>query len=323
MTPARGRKLAKRKSRAVRYQPKSLLRRFLILVVLVLLLGTFLKIYSSWQQRVWNQDSRFTVVVASKNPTVYSFDPQARTLLQVTIPANVQIEAAGGYGLWLVGSLWELGKQEEVGGTLLVESLKKSLSLPVDGYVGPGGEALFRLRSLTLPLSVKEAVLSGRVVTNLTFFDRLNVLLGPGRLSQTERRSIELGQSRVLQELVLGDSTPGFVPTPEQIEVSFERLFRDERVFTEGKTLSVVNTTAKAGLASEVARLARVLGVRVIKIGSSEEKVKDCKIRGAGQDLGSFAAERLSKLLGCPLEEGISQLAQLELILGEDFARRF
>lgn len=317
------RKLARRKARAARYKPDNLLHRFLALTVLVIFVSLVWQVFSSWQGRLWKQERRFTVVVAGKDPTVFSFDPQTRTLSVVIIPSNTQIEAAGGYGFWLVGSLWELGQQEGLGGTLLVESLKKSFGIPIDGFVDPRGETLFSLRSLAFPLSVKEAVLSGRVSTNLTFFDRLNVLLGPGSVGQADRNSIDLRESRVLRQSVLSDGTQGFEVVSEQTEASFARLFRDERVFTEGKTLSVVNTTGKAGLASEVARLARVLGVRVIKVGSSEAKVDACKIRGARQDLDSFSARRLVTLLGCPLEEGIGELAQLELILGEGFARRF
>lgn len=316
-------RLARRKARSKRYKPDSLLRRFLTLVAIVILTSLVWQIFSSWQGRLWKQERKFTVVVASQDPTVFSFDPQTRTLSIVTIPANTQIEAAGGYGLWLVGSLWELGQQEGLGGTLLTESLKKSFGIPVDGFVDAKSETLFSARSLTLPLSIKEAVLSARALTNLTFFDRLNVLLGPGTLSQADRKSIDLRNSRVLEDVVLPDGTRGFVPVPEQTEKVFARLFRDERVFAEGKTLSVVNTSDKAGLALDVARLAGILGVRVIQVGSMQEKVDTCKIRGSRQDLDSLAAKRLEELLGCPPEEGIAQLAQLELILAEGFARRF
>src|SRR3990167_6129084 len=124
--------------------------------------------------------AKLIFVVASDNPKVYSYNPQAEKLVVFEIPANTQIETSRGYGQWFAGSLWKLGEQEKLRGELLRESVQKSLGLPVDGWIEERGEALFAPRKLGVMSALFEALTTTRIKSNLTFFDRLHLLMKVG-----------------------------------------------------------------------------------------------------------------------------------------------
>lgn len=279
------------------------------------------RILSSWKNRIWIPQTRFTVVVAKENPTIYSYNPQIDELLVIAIPKNTEIEAAWGYGRWPVGSLWELGFQEGLEGELLAFSLTKNFGLPIDGWISSTGGGLFEESPLGINNWVQAFAL-GSAKTNLTFFDRLNLRAAGGVLSD-RKEEIDLIQEKVLVKVRLADGLEGFDIAPEQAKVVFEK-FKDERVFQEGKTLAVINTTGEKGLAAQAMRVANVLGVRTIKSENKGAEVESCLIKTSQANFESLAVQRLAQIFRCHKEktDGLL-LGDIELVLGQRFAETF
>lgn len=316
------RKKARREKKR-RLTPSVLLGRFLTIALLALALGGFYKLFSSWQTRLWIPNTRFTVVVARDNPTIYSYNPKNGELLVIPIPKNTEVEASGGYGNFLVGSLWELGVREGTGEETLSVSLTKALGLPIDAWIGPEGEGLFQGQPLAWPVLALKALVSGQLKTNLTFFDRFQILLAAGGTSQVNRRIIDLEGTSIIKRTFLADGVEGFTVLPERAKVVFE-AFRDEVVLGEGHTLIVVNTTEKRGLAADVVRVAITLGVRVVGTSQREEKVAGCVVKRRPNIKGSVSARKLAGIFGCRHEVGdFLGASDMELVLGEEFAKRF
>lgn len=286
--------------------------------VFAFVFGCF-KLLNSWNKRVWNFDARFTVVVASKNPTVYSYNPQSQKLLIIPVPQNTQLETAGGYGKWFAGSLWNLGNQEGKKGELLKDSIQKSLGIPVDAWINEGGEALFEEGGSNFVSAVVKAISGYK--SNLTFFDRLGLLMSNTSISN--RRKIDLETNGVIKNVTLQDGEKGFEVVPDKAKVVFEVL-RDDSIFSEGKRVVIVNSTKRLGLASEVARLVSTLGTRVVAIESNQTSVRGCTVQTEQKNIESYSAKSVAKVLGCSMEEkNLSGIADIEIILGEDFAKRF
>ena len=290
----------------------------------MLFAGGLWKIYLSWQNRVFVSGTRLTVVAAQENPTLYSYSPSSRELTIIVIPKNTQVEAAGGYGSWSVGSLWDLGNQEGKGGEVLRNTVMKAFGIPVDGWVGPDGEDLFKNEALSFPVKVFKAISSGSIKTDLTFFDRLS-LLSIGAVSSSRRGSLDLEAKGVLAKKRLPDGVEGFIIIPERGKIVFEEL-RDSALLNERKTAFVFNATGKAGLAGQAVQVVSTLGIRVIGAGKGEEKIEDCQIRVKEKDSGSISARKLSRIFGCRMITGgftESASSDIEILLGEGFAKRF
>lgn len=312
-------RLSKKSNRQRKLTAGILLKRFLLFAFLLFALGLSWKIYSAWKNRIWDTDTRLTVAVAQENPTLYSYSPSSQELTIIVIPANTQVDAAGGYGSWLAGSLWDLGIQEKRR-ELLSFSLEKNLGVPVDGFIGLEGGFFFQ----TTPWPVKFfAALAGNFATNLTFFDRLALVFGPGSVPTPNRRIINLEGQGVITKAVLSDGQEGFIVVPERAKVIFEAL-RDDKILSEGKTLIITNATDKKGLAGDVVRVASTLGVRVIGAQTAGQKVEDCLVKTRLASKDSVSVKRLAKIFGCSQEIGeFEGHADIEIVLGEGFAKRF
>lgn len=306
--------LHSRRTKKERLKPGNILRLFLFVSSVVLLVGLSWRLYSSWISRVWFESSRITVVVAEENPVVYSYEPAAKSIFIIKIPKNTQVEASYGYGNWFAGSLFDLGEQEGLGGDLLVKSLQKEFGIPIDAWVDSRGEVLFTHNGY-----------SGFFVdTNLTFFDRLNLILAISGSDPSLYREIDLMSEGVIKEIKLTDGEEGFEVIPERAKVVFE-LLKDDSILLERKAAVIVNLSEEPGLAGEVAQIAGTLGIRVIGVQNSENVGQEsCSIRAFGEDLGSLSVQRISRILGCEIQDqALSVPADIEIRLGEEFARRF
>lgn len=320
MSPAHiVRKLRFRKEKRERFAPVRFLRVILILGVVFVFGLAILRLFEDWQKRVWSlPGTRITVVVASSDPTIYSYNPQTNSLTIIEVPKTTQVEASSGYGKWLAGSLWQLGADEGKGGELLATSLEKALGLPIDGWISSQGEALFESRTLGVPSALR--VMGSR--TNLTIFDRLNIIMATSGVGVADRRSLDL-VATALKKTQLPDGLEAYVPVPDKAKTVFG-LLRDEIVFTEGKTLLVINTTSKQGIGLEVARIAGTLGVKVVGTQTVTREVEGCAIVGLQENINSYASRRLAQIFECETRvETPAGPGHLEIILGNGFAERF
>lgn len=333
MSPARGHsrisdshrlrvRRAKTAYKHKRYSKGILVKLIIVLCSVFFVLAVW-RLFNSWRNSQWITGTRLTVVVASDNPKVYSYNPQAEKLIVFAIPANTQIETSRGYGQWFVGSLWKLGEQKEVRGELLSESVQKSLGLPVDGWVEERGEALFAPRKLGVMSALFEALTTTNIKSNLTFFDRLHLLMKVGIVGISARREMDLVATGVLKKETLGDGAVGFSVVPDKAKLAFEDL-RDDLVFSEEMKVVIVNASKRSGLANDVGQIATVLGVRIIGAQTSPEKINKCEVRGGKSELKSLSARRLIRIFDCT-EMNIKATSpqDLELWLGESFAKRF
>lgn len=304
-------------------KPAFLLVSFLALFVFLLAASTAWKVYLGFKNKLWDGKTRLTVVVAKENPEIYSIEVATGTLTKFSIPKNTQIEAANKYGKWYVGSLFELGRQKHLKGELLQRSLQKSLGIPVDAWIEEGGEGLFETSALGKFGAWQRAIFTGTLDTNLTFFDRLNLLAAAS--GDVTVKEISLTATRVVVKTKLSDGEEAYTVVPEQANVTFEKFLRDDIVFAETKTVSVLNSVGKTGIGGEVTRVAQVLGARVIGARATDEKYKGvCRIRGEKESLGTVSAVRIAKIYGCEVEERAPRgPASLEIILGDNFVEEY
>ncbi|MBI2268490.1 MAG: LytR C-terminal domain-containing protein [Candidatus Blackburnbacteria bacterium] len=298
--------------------------RFILAVLSLVLVFVVFKVYLAWQNRLWDGNSRITVVVATPDPTVYSYNPRSQTLITFPIPKETQLTSAMGYGEWMAGSLWALDDQEKKGGRLFASSVQKSLGMPIDGWMNRQGKGFFQNSSFSFLPSMIKALPNAKLGTNLTFFDRLNLAVAVGRVSTLNRREINLVSSGAIKESFLADGEKGFLVIPEKTVLVLDAL-RDDKVFEEAKTIKITNATGKSGVGAEVSRTVSILGIRVVAIDTGQENLKEvCVVRERGKTLKSRAAKQIIGLFGCTSDsKDPAGPASLEIILGEDFVKYF
>lgn len=310
-------------TRVKRVVPLKLMIGFLALFSVLLLTSLCWKVYRGYKNKLWDNKTRLTIVVATENPIVYSFEPVSGTLVKFSIPKNTQIDTSNKFGKWYIGSLWKLGKLKGMEGELLRRSVQKSLGIPVDAWIDDSGEDLFRGSALGKFGVIQRAVLTGKSETNLTFFDRLNLLTK--LTGDIREKELSLTATRVVVKTKLADGEEGYTVVADQASVTFEKFLRDDIVFSETKTVSVSNTSGNQGIGKEVARVAQVLGARVIGARSSGEKHGGvCVLRGEADAITTTSAARLAQIYGCTKEVSMpTSPASIELLLGENFTEEY
>lgn len=71
------------------------------------------------------------VVEEGGSPVVYFYGGTAREMIQVTFNPDTEIAVARGLGTWKASSIYGLARDEGVGETLVAESIRHNLMLPV------------------------------------------------------------------------------------------------------------------------------------------------------------------------------------------------
>ncbi len=327
--PARsGRPNSRRKVQ--KFSSSKLLTLFLVAAFVILVTGSMVKATSLWNTRLWKGEERLTFVVATDPPVLASYQAQAGELVLISFPGTLEIEASSGAGEWQIASLFELGKQRKVGGTLLAKSLQYQLQVPVDGWIEGKGITLLgygeeeEITGGAHPLSgvraLFAAVSSIGLPTNFTFFDKVRIARVLGGMDTSHRRVINTQERRIVQSVRRADGSMGFILDKERVREVMLREFQDALVAQERIGVGVVNATDKAGAGGQIAGVLEGMGARVVWVRAGSGGGEHCTLRTRQETEGTLTVKRLKELLGCIITEGASS-APVELVVNEGLAR--
>lgn len=330
-------------------------RTKLALVVLGLLFG-FLII--SWavhftqnlfgsKQYSWNGEFNINFLLRLPSISLLSYSPQDGKVTIINIPDETFLEVPSGFGSWQLRSVYDLGEsQKGVGGDkLLKDTLTHFFAVPIDGFIdfdeskSPQSAAEFVEILRRNPLSGLSLLSS--LKTDLTMWELIKLKFGISSVRFDKIQKLDLIKLNILEKGSLADGTP--IYTSDQIKLdSLLTDLQDPAIVSEHKSIAVFNATEQAQLAQKWARLITNLGGNVIITSNSKVKLKNTQILGEQ----SPTLKRLQQIfaLDCsnspkcdkqslpfsdekgkisPTDEDIvSQRAQINLLLGEDYINK-
>lgn len=291
-------------------------KRLRILWFLLPLIVFLALIYWATRPSLWNGQSALSMVVADgETLKIIVFDPQADQITTVGVPANLEVEVARQLGTWKMGSVWELGRQEGVGGKLISETVTRSLRLPVTAYAS--GEALGFVEGG--PIKAVTAVLSP-YETNLSLGDKIAlVLYSLGANKTTNRVATDLEKLGYIYPVTLKDGTRGFKYRSE-VPIKLASILGDSAISEENLKISIIDAAARRDIATRIGEIIEVMGGKVLSVKSGEKAETDCIVKGKG---AFVTAKKISEVLGCRLETLGESNFDVELVLGAKFAERF
>jgi hypothetical protein len=284
---------------------------FTILVGLTLLLAWLVVNRSS----NWDGTTRVSMVVPDEEDVmVLVFDPFTGSIARVSLPGDTELEAAGGMGVWRVGSLWELGQSEGLGGELLANTISKSLGLPVEHWgsgemVGFGKGKFAALKAL---FSVGES--------SLPLPDRVKLFAFAFGVDGGGIYDVELKKTGYLQYTQISGGDEGY-RARSRMPTSLRALFSVPEISEEAQKIMVVNQTGEWGYAKYVSGVVDGLGGRVLSISDTDEVDSDCEILYKKE---SVTLKVLAEVLGCSESSAPVQGSfDLEVVIGKRFLERF
>lgn len=283
-----------------------------ILVIALVFVGLFL--FIGLNTKYWDGRNKvaFAFQVDNGNVGVLVADPSLDELTMLTIPGDTEVNVAEDYGTFRIKNVWQLSRNENLGGRLLPETIMQNFYFPLNLWSGPSGIALARKDFK----GVVGFVFSPNS-TNIPFGDRLRLSLFALGIQSLGKNDINLGESQFLRKENLKDGQPGYRlngPSSERLTV----YFSDNEMSQALPKVYVIDQTGRFGVAELVGRIVEVMGGKVVSIDKREVKAVNCEVRGRSKSIVS----KVANIFSCKVGSGSSDF-DIEINLGSDFAKRF
>jgi len=303
--PARRRKKSRNKER--KFFPKWVFLAFIFLSIFI-----FVFIHTKY----WGKNLNLAVVSPSNNDVVVNIFNQMRgEMYTINIPADTQVETAHDLGTWKIGSVWQLGINEKLGGRLLSDTVIKNFLFPVGVWAGSDFNKIIDGNFIEILGSI---IFSKR--TNLGVGDRVRIAYFSHKIKDFQRYNIDLADTNFLEKTKLKDGKIGFIVTnnfPQELLPAFTE-------FEEGKILiSVFYEFEDKSIANNIAKTLEIMGAKPILIKKVSPDYylssDDCLIRGNKTGI----VERVASIFSCGFKRDLDKGENMEIILGKGFSERF
>ena len=310
MSPAQRRK--KRAKQKAKRNGKNSYKKLLFIFLVPLLVFLLITL----QTRFWKSSEKTFLAISKEGGEVAIsvFDPELEKITNIIIPKNTEVDVARQLGRWKLGSVRELGENEDLEGMLLAETIVKHFKLPVAAWAdSPAlgfaeGDILGIVKASLLPYK-----------TNLGIGDKLKLGLFSIRIKNLKRENIDFSEGNILKKVTLIGGEEGYV-LAGRLPNYIVALFSNPDISSEGATVIILDATGKANVAEEVGEVIEVMGVKIANIKKEEVADFDCEVKGKDKEL----LEEITQVFSCKklkvMPEGNFDL---EIKIGKDFTRRY
>ncbi len=211
-----------------------------VLVIFLLFLGILGTGVWIWKTKLWDGQTRFTVVSLGDVVKIKSFDPVTALGVEIILPPSLIVSSTQGRGEWLVSKITRAGDEKWV-----ISSLTNTLGLVI----------LENENKMPLIDKILWKWWEKRVVWKQIDVSNLGFLVG--EVTPDGKKVYRLAGA---WDKYVADSLSS---------VAIARL---------GIDISIVNTTGVAGLAASASRLVESMGYRVTEVSSSDNKIDRCRV---------------------------------------------
>ncbi len=256
----------------------------------------------------WSGEEQFSIVLEAKesDALILTLTPAKSTVVVSRIPAKTMIDTPW-FGEYQVEKLPLLADQENEK-DVYNRSLSYYFGIPIDLAVLNSGLSLDRQNKSFLKGNLGRFFWPPK---GITFWRIWRYLLKKDLVWQF------FEFEELAEEYHLIDGTEVLKIDPARINRQLGEYFSDPVVKNENLTLSIFNAGRKEGIAGKISVLAGNLGLRVIEVGDTEEKIDGCLIFAAEKEIiSSKSVIRLSRVLGCEIkQEDVNGIGEIKLLI--------
>lgn len=309
MSPARRKRLIKLKKSKRTESGRNFKKLFLLTgIIILVILFVFLTTH------FWSSDSKLPVLYREDNGDIIIavFDPENDLITSFTTPFNTQVKVSRQLGTWKVNSLWQLGQNESLGGSLLTETYVNYFGLPVYAW---SDTDFGRIAEGDFFGGVKGAIFPYK--TNLGVGDRLNIFFYSLRVKNFNRRTIDLSATNAFKKEVLIGGEEGYILVGRLPEAIFA-AFSDPKFSRQNINVQITESPNTRAVGERVGEVLQVLGAKVASVGREELADTDCLVSGKNDEF----VKRVSLIFTCKIQKKDTNF-DIEVKLGEKFVERF
>jgi hypothetical protein len=261
--------------------------KWVVIGIMLLIAGVLVFLL---RPKYWNSRGKLAVVADYGQDVVVSlYDVSRGNRTDIVIPGNTQVLAAYGLGTWKLGSLWKLGADEKIGGSLITRTIAKNFGFPVFTWWD-----------------------------NLSLGDRLRITIF-SFVNRGNKDVIFLNETGSLRKTVFMDGERGYLVNSD-IPEDISSLYSHQDEFGNSLKAKITDSTGNYGIANKVGKVIETMGIKVASISKDSDLKYDCKVSGKNTRLVS----KVALILGCgEIETKVSDAFDLEIYLGEKFTQGF
>lgn len=273
---------------------------------------------------------RYTVVIIGNPYLIVSWNRTDDSMVAVSIPSTVRIEATHGYGTYSLEALYKLDRMDNRGGTLLLTSLTDALGYPVDAY---------------LDMSTGRRLLSDDIRSDFhdvwTFSHITNALLGqrgsvsPASLFGLVKTAMTIRDEKlqtfdfkkypglIVQE-ELPDGTTADTLDARRVADTLIGMFEDPKIREERLRVALFNTTKLQGIGQKASNILSTMGIFVVSVTNDDTERSSCLIRTKQDLVESKTIQVLQALHSCSIQTTQEPLrSDVDVYLGYEYAQRY
>ena len=320
----------KKDKKKIRKEIKHIFSRILTILVLG---GIFLLLFficKSFKKSAWDGKNNINFVIQTERTFIYSYHPNDEILNIITLPNDLFIETAKGYGEYKLKNIYELGEMEKIGGgELLVRSLQNFFLAPIDGYVVKVKSEKLKVKSENIErgrlTSLYFCLLTRKCGSDLSWWDLIRIFNRISRLKHDKIFLINIEKTALFKKEKLFDESEALRLVSLLVDDFSQRYFTDKIFLEEGMKISVFNATHYSGLAKNCSRLLRNIGGEIV--GSKDaDQVFDRSIiyYNDEEQKKTYSFKKICQIF--KIEEVVFNPkieGNIRVVLGRDFAERY
>lgn len=308
MRSARRRALIEKKKRSGKVT--GLFYKVILPILLILGIFTFYKLSTKY----WNGTDKFILANRLENgdAAVNVLDPKLDEFTSLIIPGDTQVDVARNYGEFRIKSVWQLGVNEKLGGSLLAQTVTQNFLFPVTLWSDSDAASLFDgntlgiLRFMFFPKS-----------TNIGFGDRVSAGIFAMQTQSSSKNLLDIGKSQFLLKQKLNDGLPGYILNGV-MSPRLTAYFSDNSLANINLRVAIGDGTGVSGVAEAVGQIIEVMGGKIVSIDKKDGNNTDCLVFGSDGE----AVKKIAGLFNCKVTKDTGNF-DTEIDLGSAFAKRF
>mgnify|MGYP001612853930 FL=1 len=263
---------------------------------------------------------RQAFVIATDPMRIISWDTTRTALQVVSMPSDILISGAFGYGQYALSAIQTLDTLDHKNGMLLSQSVSQAVGMPITGAIftksfPPDTPVLDTLKRHFSWRSIGQRLV-GRVGTTVSFSDWIHIVLLVHTLGTDDVEVLNLATA--VTQMSRPDGVTVRVLDPQKVDYILGNSFHDTKLRNENKTVTIINTTTVFGIGSHIARMVNRFGIQVVSVGNQTEQIDNCQLETDKKTKNSLTYQFLKAYFRCSetLGLGESEVSDITLRLG-------
>lgn len=299
--------------------------RYVSLIAVLSVLITLVIFLIGFSVRVLKDVPFRQAFVVTTNPMrIISWDRQRTAMQIVSLPKDILIEGAFGYGQYSLTALEALDVLDHKDGLLLIQSVAQAVGVPISGAIivdstESEASALDSLKKIFSWRSIAGRVF-GRIGTTISVSDWIHIVLILHALGTDDVEVLDL--SSATGDVARADGVVIRILDPQKVDFILANSLHDAKIRDENKTITIINTTSIVGIGSSIARIISRFGIQVVSVGNQSQQIVQCELETDKSTKLTKTYQFLKSYLGCEekLLNGESGVSDITLRIGSSYA---